>query len=123
MKNQLLVIGQIARRVKNVEKSERWYREILGLNHLYTFGTMAFFDAGRVRIMLSEAENGEQDESIIYFKTPDIHSHYQYLQQREVEFTRAPHKIHQHPDGSEEWMAFFTDFEDRPLGLMCTYSA
>lgn len=121
MKHTALSVGQIARSVENVEKSERWYREILGLDHLYTFGTMAFFDADGVRIMLSQAEKEIKDESIIYFKTPDIQSHYQHLQKSGVNFSHVPHKIHQHQDGSEEWMAFFTDLENRPLGLMCTY--
>jgi hypothetical protein len=26
--------------------------------------------------------------------------------------------IHRHEDGTEEWMAFFKDNEDRPLALM-----
>ena len=121
MKNSIVALGQVARSVKDIEKSEQWYRETLGLNHLYTFGSMAFFDVDGVRIMLAQAESGETDESIIYFKTLDIRSHFETLLQRGVEFTHAPHKIHQHEDGSEEWMAFFTDLENRPLALMCTY--
>jgi DNA-binding CsgD family transcriptional regulator len=32
-------IGQIARSVSDTAASEKWYREVLGLKHLYTFGT------------------------------------------------------------------------------------
>jgi hypothetical protein len=35
-----------------------------------------------------------------------------------VEFTHAPHMIHRHEDGTEEWMAFFNDNEGRPLAIM-----
>jgi hypothetical protein len=28
---------------------ERWYRDTLGLPHLFTFGKLAFFDCGRSR--------------------------------------------------------------------------
>jgi hypothetical protein len=35
-----------------------------------------------------------------------------------VEFINAPHMIHRHEDGTEEWMAFFNDNEGRPLGIM-----
>jgi len=71
--------------------------------------------------MLSQADDGDKYESIIYFQSNDIKSDYQRLQKRGIEFTHSPHKIHQHEDGAEEWMAFFTDLEGRPLGLMCTY--
>ena len=37
-------IGQIARSVRDIREAERWYGETLGLKHLYTFGTLAFFD-------------------------------------------------------------------------------
>jgi hypothetical protein len=30
----------------------------------------------------------------------------------------APHLIHKHPDGAEEWLAMFKDLEGRPLGLL-----
>jgi len=121
MEQKSLSAGQIARTVKSTEKSEAWYRDILGLKHLYTFGTMAFFDCDGIRLMLSQADDGDKYESIIYFQSNDIKSDYQRLQKRGIEFTHSPHKIHQHEDGAEEWMAFFTDLEGRPLGLMCTY--
>jgi len=35
-----------------------------------------------------------------------------------VEFADAPHVIHRHPDGTEEWMAHFSDPEGRPLAIM-----
>jgi hypothetical protein len=35
-----------------------------------------------------------------------------------VKFLNAPHMIHTHADGTEEWMCFFEDLEGRPLALM-----
>jgi len=122
MDNKSLTIGQIARSVKSIEKSEHWYRESLGLPHLFTFGTLAFFDLGKVRFMLSQSDDINANESIIYFRCTDIKTEYARLEQRGVNVSHAPHKIHQHEDGSEEWMAFFNDLENRPLGLMCTYT-
>jgi methylmalonyl-CoA/ethylmalonyl-CoA epimerase len=37
-----------------------------------------------------------------------------------VEFINAPHCVHRHDDGAEEWMAFFKDPEGRPLAIMAT---
>jgi len=38
--------------------------------------------------------------------------------ERGVECINVPHMIHRHEDGTEEWMAFFKDPEERPLALM-----
>jgi hypothetical protein len=43
---QLGALGQVARAVSDIAKAEAWYRDVLGLPHLYTFGTLAFFDCG-----------------------------------------------------------------------------
>ncbi|HET9865343.1 MAG TPA: VOC family protein, partial [Steroidobacteraceae bacterium] len=114
---QLGPIGQIARSVNDIKASESWYREVLGLPHLYTFGTLAFFDCGGTRLMLSQ-EGGARPESILYLRVPDIAAAYEGLKERGVNFTHAPHMIHRHADGTEEWMAFFQDPDGRPLGLM-----
>jgi DNA-binding CsgD family transcriptional regulator/catechol 2,3-dioxygenase-like lactoylglutathione lyase family enzyme len=110
-------LGQIARTVKDIEAARRWYGEVLGLPHLYSFGNLAFFDCGGVRLFLSEAEE-RPAESILYFKVADIHAAQGALEARGVRFTHAPHRIHRHDDGTEEWMAFFVDEEGRPLALM-----
>lgn len=38
--------------------------------------------------------------------------------ERGAEFISAPHMIHRHEDGTEEWMAFFKDPDGRPLAIM-----
>jgi DNA-binding CsgD family transcriptional regulator/catechol 2,3-dioxygenase-like lactoylglutathione lyase family enzyme len=114
---KLGAIGQIARSVSDTPASEKWYREVLGLPHLYTFGTLAFFDCGGTRLMLSQ-EGGAAKESILYLRVADIAAAHQTLTGRGVAFTHAPHMIHRHADGTEEWMAFFTDPDGRPLALM-----
>jgi DNA-binding CsgD family transcriptional regulator/catechol 2,3-dioxygenase-like lactoylglutathione lyase family enzyme len=110
-------VGQIARTVKDVAAARAWYGEVLGLEHLYSFGNLAFFDCGGVRLFLSEGESSVS-ESILYFRVPDIRAAHQALADRGVQFTHAPHMIHRHADGTEEWMAFFTDNEGRPLAIM-----
>jgi DNA-binding CsgD family transcriptional regulator/catechol 2,3-dioxygenase-like lactoylglutathione lyase family enzyme len=111
-------VGQISRSVADVEAAERWYRDVIGLDHLYTFGDLAFFDCGGTRLMLSQAKNKPGDESVIYLRVPDIDSAHARLTAVGVEFVNAPHMIHKHDDGVEEWMAFFKDLEGRPLAIM-----
>ena len=111
-------IGQIARSVGDIAASEQWFREVLGLPHLYTFGTLAFFDCGGTRLMLAQEKSGAVKESVLYLRVPDIAAAHDALQQRGVKFTHAPHLIHRHADGTEEWMAFFEDPDGRPLAIM-----
>jgi len=110
-------IGQIGRSVKDIGSACRFYGETLGLPHLYTYGTLAFFDCGGVRLFLSQGDGGAAD-SILYFRVEDIHKMREQLEGKGVTFTHAPHMIHRHDDGTEEWMAFFEDDEGRPLAIM-----
>ena len=50
----------------------KWYKEVLGLKYLYSFGDLAFFDCSGIRLFLSQGENEGHHESIIYFKVEDI---------------------------------------------------
>jgi DNA-binding CsgD family transcriptional regulator/catechol 2,3-dioxygenase-like lactoylglutathione lyase family enzyme len=112
-------IGQISRTVGDIAKAEAWYGGVLGLPHLFTFGKLAFFDCGGTRLYLSaEQENPQAQESVLYFRVGDIAKAHAELAARGVEFRGAPHMIHRHADGTEEWMAFFQDPEGRPLALM-----
>jgi catechol 2,3-dioxygenase-like lactoylglutathione lyase family enzyme len=116
-------IGQISRTVSNIAIAEEWYRDVLGLPHLFTFGTLAFFDCGGTRLFLSEPETGGQPgDSVIYFRVPDINAAYETLIQRGVMFRGAPHMIHRHENGVEEWMAFFDDPDGKILAIMAQVS-
>ncbi len=111
-------LGQISRTVHDIAAARAWYGDVLGLAHLYSFGNLAFFDCGGVRLFLSEGEGGPASDSILYFSVEDVRAAHAALSARGLEFTHAPHMIHRHPDGSEEWMAFLKDNEGRPLGIM-----
>jgi DNA-binding CsgD family transcriptional regulator/predicted enzyme related to lactoylglutathione lyase len=114
---RLGALAQIARTVRDIKESEAWYGKTLGLTPLYTFGSLAFFDLGGTRLMLSATEN-VAPESILYLRVEDIRAAYEVLRERGVPFGAVPHMIHRHADGSEEWMALFSDPEGRPLALM-----
>ena len=118
-----MVLGQVARTTKQFEESHKWYRDVLGLRELYSFGNLAFFDLGGVRLMLTEEDGDLASQSILYLRVPDIHSAKAKLEERGVSFINAPHLIHRHEDGTEEWMAAFEDNEGRPLQLMAQVRA
>jgi DNA-binding CsgD family transcriptional regulator/catechol 2,3-dioxygenase-like lactoylglutathione lyase family enzyme len=118
----LLGLGQVARTVKDIDAARRWYAEVLGLRHLYSFGDLAFFDLGPVRLLLSP-HGTPASNSILYFRVADIAAAQEALAARGVAFTHAPHMIHRHADGTEEWLAFFNDPDGAPLGLISAVPA
>ncbi|GAA3565747.1 VOC family protein [Kribbella ginsengisoli] len=115
---QLGVIGQISRPVRDIQVAVRWYGEVLGLPHLYTFGDLAFFDCGGTRLFLSASDEAVGEPSVLYFRVDDINAAYDELAARGVTFEAAPHLIHKHDDGVEEWMAFFPDPDGHLLALI-----
>lgn len=106
-------IGQIARAVTDLAAAERFYRDVLGLRHLFTAGKLAFFDCGGVRLMIEDRSIVEiqdlHNDSVLYFQVSDVHAAQRELERRGVTFTGAPHMIYKHPDGTEEWLTFFRE--------------
>jgi predicted enzyme related to lactoylglutathione lyase len=110
-------LGQVSLLARDIGRAEAFYRDKLGLAHLFTFGDLTFFACGATRLFLRQAADEWHPGSILYFTVADIHASYQDLAGRGVAST-APHLIHRHDDGTEEWMAFFADTEGNTLALM-----
>jgi methylmalonyl-CoA/ethylmalonyl-CoA epimerase len=113
-------IGQIAINAHDLARAEAFYRDVLGLRHLFTIPPkMAFFDCAGVRLMLSLPETSAFDHpgSVLYFTTPDIEAAHGRLAARGVAFEGPPHAIGR-TASAEVWMAFFRDSEGNLLSLM-----
>jgi len=117
---QLGRIGQVSLSIRDVGRAERFYGEILGLPHVFTFGDLAFFDAGGIRIYLHRKDEADwKPGSILYFTCDEIGEAHRWLSERGVHFTEGPHRIYvDDATGTEEWMAFFEDGEGNTLALM-----
>jgi methylmalonyl-CoA/ethylmalonyl-CoA epimerase len=114
-------IGQIAFTISDLDKAVAFYRDVLGLKHLFSAPPgLAFFAAGTVRLMLSQCEdaNSEKFSSALYFKVSEIEKVHEALISRGVKFEAAPHFVAKMPD-HELWMAFFRDPDQNLLALMC----
>lgn len=115
----LTSVGQLSLYVTSVDEAERFYRDVLGLPHLYTFGNLAFFSCGATRLYLHTVDSTRWVAgSVVYFEVADIHRAYEKLSAAGVRWSGAPHMIHKHDDGTQEWMAFFTDPAGNMLALM-----
>jgi predicted enzyme related to lactoylglutathione lyase len=115
----LAQIGQIAVNVHDLARAEAFYRDKLGLKHLFTVPKMSFFDCGGVTLMLDIPEEAEHDHpsSIIYFTVDDIQHACSTLSGRGVKFLGQPHVIAA-MDKYDLWMAFFRDSEENVMALM-----
>jgi methylmalonyl-CoA/ethylmalonyl-CoA epimerase len=113
-------IGQIAVNVRDTARARAFYRDVLGLKHLFDAGPdLAFFQCGGIRLMLSPASKPEYDHpgSIIYYKVKDLAATHAAMAGRGAAFEQAPHLVANMPD-HELWMAFLHDSEGNLLALM-----
>ena len=112
-------VGQIAIIVKDVDRATAFYRDRLGLRHLFSVPKMAFFDCGGTRLMLGIAETPEFDHpsSTIYFDTTDIEGFHSRLVESGVKSEGEPHKVANLGD-RDLWLAFFRDTEGNFMALM-----
>ena len=113
-------IGQIAIVCKDIPRATTFYRDALGFRFLFAAGpTLAFFDCGGVRLMLTTAEQPEHDHpgSILYFVVTGIEATHRDLSARGVSFVDTPHMIAQMPD-HQLWLSSFTDSEGNTMALM-----
>ncbi len=109
-------LGQVSRTARDLDAMADWFRDILGLAEVMRFPNAVFFDCGGVRLYLSAGDAASN--AILYFRVSDIAAETERLRTAGVIILSAPHRIHVHPDGREEWMAFLTDPEGGSLGLM-----
>ena len=110
-------IGQIAILVKDVARATDFYRDKLGMKHLFSAGNLSFFDCGGVRLMLDKPEKAEAGTSIIDFTVAEINEAHEQMKSRGVQFVDSPHLIARLPD-HDLWMTFFRDSEGNLLSIM-----
>ena len=112
-------IQQVAVNVRDVDRARAFYRDKLGIRHLFDGGPkLTFFDCGGVRLMLGTPEKPEFDHpsSVLYLRVDDIRAAHRTLASRGVAFRDEPHLVATLPD-REIWMAFFDDGEGNLLAI------
>ena len=120
MTSALSDIGQIAVVVSDVAKALPFYRDVLGLKFLFSAGpTLAFLQAGTVRIMLSPPEGGGQvgANSVLYFRVSDVERTQKAIVTRGAANEKDPHLIAKMPD-HDLWIGFVRDPDGNLIGLM-----
>ncbi len=116
----LSAITQIAVNAHDIERASAFYRDKLGMKHLFSFPPkLAFFDCAGIRLMLSLPDKPEFDHpsSIIYFKVDDIQQAAKILTERGVEFIEQPAFV-ANMGSYDLWLAAFRDTEGNHLAMM-----
>jgi len=116
--NEIQGVAQIALSVRDIAGATAFYRDALGLKHLFDAPGMSFFDVGGVRLMLS-AQGGEPGGkgTIVYLKVVDLAAAHMALSARSVHFEQPPHVVGRTP-ASEVSLAFCNDPDGNLIGLM-----
>lgn len=111
-------IGQVGMMVQDLDAAVGFYRDKLGVKHLFTAPGMAFFDIGGIRLMLGQATAEYPAATFLYYKVDDIDSAAATLKARGVTQVEAPELAHRAP-GMELWLAQFKDLDGNVVFLMC----
>jgi catechol 2,3-dioxygenase-like lactoylglutathione lyase family enzyme len=112
-------LGQVHVSVTDLDRSVAFYRDTLGIPHLFTVPgqPMAFFAAGDVRLYLGRPEAPEfASRCVLYFWVDDIDAEAARLRDAGLE-VEPPHVVHR--DGTTElWMAALRDPDGHHIMLM-----
>lgn len=116
-------IAQIIVVIRDLERAKSFYRDKLGLTHLFDAPpSMSFFQCGTVRLMLSPPEGDHDGISMIYYSVEDIDESYRAMCERGVVFDRPPYVIATLGD-RDVWIARCNDPEGNFVGLMSERAA
>lgn len=119
-------IGQIAVPVKDPERATTFYRDVLGLTHLFSAPPgLSFFRCGEVRLMLSApeaddetpAEAGGADGTLLYYRVDDLDAMHRRLVAAGTVVLAEPHVVHRGA-GAQLWMGFYRDSEGNRFATM-----
>ncbi len=120
MEHKVSDIGQIAITVSDVSQALVFYRNVLGLEFLFSPApTLAFLRAGSVRIMLSTPQGAGAvgANSVLYFKVNQIENVFNAIVERGAQVERSPQLAAQMPDHAL-WIGFVRDLDGNLVGLM-----
>ena len=122
MNNDLALgaLAQISMLCRSASATEAWYRDVLKLRHVFTFGDLVFFDCDGTRLFIREVPDSEfRLSSTLYFSVDDMSVAVETLTGRGIEVQGAPHMIFKDDEtGTEEWFAFFADPDGNSLALL-----
>ena len=111
-------LAQVSIAVRDLPRAIVFYRDVVGLKHLFDAGTMSFFDCGGVRVLVGVGELAPHHAgSMLYFNTDDIGAEVGRLREHGATIELEPMRIAQLAD-RDVWMARFLDPDENTIALM-----
>lgn len=115
-------IRQIAVPVRNIEEAARFYRDTLGLTHLFDAPpALSFFDCGGVRLMLAgpeaQGKDGDEQHPVIFYDVGDIKKTHAKIKSSGAAAIEEPHIITR-MNGREVWISSVSDGQGNVVSLM-----
>ncbi|HJQ11060.1 MAG TPA: VOC family protein [Gemmatimonadaceae bacterium] len=106
-------IKQIALPVDDVDKAKGFYKDVLGMTHLFDAPPgLSFFDCGGVRLMLcgpaAQGKDGDTQHAVLFYDVSDIKKTYAGIKAAGAASLAEPHIIAR-MNGREVWVAELAD--------------
>jgi methylmalonyl-CoA/ethylmalonyl-CoA epimerase len=115
-------IKQIAVPVRDVKEAARFYRDTLGLKHLFDAPpALSFFECGGVRLMLAgpeaQGKDGEEQHPVLFYDVSDIRKTHATIKSSGAASIEEPHIIAR-MNGREIWISSVSDGQGNVVSLM-----
>jgi methylmalonyl-CoA/ethylmalonyl-CoA epimerase len=115
-------IRQIALPVYDIVEGTRFYRDTLGMRHLFDAPpALSFFDCGGVQLMLAgpdgQGKDGDQQHGVLFYDVSDIKATHAKIKSSGAKSLEEPRVIAR-MNGREIWVSSVSDGQGNVVGLM-----
>ena len=120
-------IKQIAVPVDDIEKAKAFYKDVLGMQHLFDAPpALSFFDCSGVRLMLcgpaAQGKDGDRQHAVLFYDVSDIEKTYAAITAAGARSFAEPHVIAR-MNGREVWIAEMSDGQGNAVSLISEVTA
>lgn len=115
-------VRQIALPVRDIREATRFYRDTLGLRHLFDAPpALSFFDCGGVQLMLAgpegQGKDGGEQHAVLFYDASDIKGTHAKIKSSGARSLEEPRVIAR-MNGREIWVSSLSDGQGNVVGLM-----
>ena len=115
-------IRQIALPVRDIQEGKRFYRDTLGMRHLFDAPpALSFFDCGGVQLMLAgpegQGKDGDQQHAVVFYDVTDIKATHARIESSGAKTLEKPRVIAR-MNGREIWVSSVSDGQGNVVSLM-----
>jgi methylmalonyl-CoA/ethylmalonyl-CoA epimerase len=115
-------IRQVALPVREIETAKQFYRDTLGMRHLFDAPpALSFFDCGGVQLMLAGPEgqgtHGPEQHGVLFYDVSNIKDTHAAIESSGAKTLEQPRVIAR-MNGREIWISSISDGQGNVVGLM-----